>query len=160
MVEINNQPKNKIMTIIKRRHTAPAVSNLFDDFFGRDFADFSNRNWLKERSNTPAVNIKETESSYELELAAPGMNKENFHVELNENLLSIKAEMKDEQVEDKDNWHRREFNFSSFERNFSLPEGKVKADKIEANYTDGILKVSIPKLVEKENKTSRLIDIK
>ena len=78
------------MTIIKRRHTAPAVSNLFDDFFGRDFADFSNRNWLKERSNTPAVNIKETESSYKLELAAPGMNKENFHVELNENLLSIK----------------------------------------------------------------------
>lgn len=155
----NVESKTKTMTIIKRKHHAPAVSNFFDDFFGRDFMDFPTRNWAKEFKSTPAVNIRENDEAYELELAAPGMDKGDFNVELNENVLSIKAEKKEEHVEDKGRFHRKEFNYSSFERDFTLPEGMVKEDKIEANYVDGVLKVVIPKKEQKEAKTSRLISI-
>lgn len=128
----------------------------FDDFFGKE--SFGNDvNW----GTTPAVNILENENNFTVELAAPGMRKEDFHVSLDDQTLTISYEKKDEQ-EDRDKegrYTRREFNFRSFKRSFMLPK-IVEKDKIEASYEDGLLQLRIPKSEDAYTRLTRKIDIK
>ncbi|MDX1627201.1 MAG: Hsp20/alpha crystallin family protein [Fulvivirga sp.] len=129
----------------------------FDDFFGRDW--FFN-NDLEARSTMPSVNIKENEDGYAVEMAAPGMNKKDFKVELDDNTLTISYE-KEQSKQDKDDegrFTKREFNYQSFSRSFTLPN-TVESDKIEATYKDGLLKLNIPKKEEAKQKPSRMISI-
>jgi HSP20 family protein len=139
----------------------PALPSLIEDFFNRDLVDSSVFNWRETGATMPAVNIAETNEDYLIEVAAPGMKRENFKVELDNNVLTIASHIENEREEknDKSNFTRREFNYQSFQRSFSLPENKVEGEKISAKYSDGILYVTVPKKEEAKVKPARQISI-
>ena len=126
----------------RRGDWLPAFNSMVENFFNDE--DFFN-SW-KVAATVPAVNVVETDTAYNLELAAPGMKKEDFNVEIKNGMLTISAEMKKETEEKKDNYARREFSYSTFSRSFRLPENAL-TDKVNATYHDGILKMSLPKKV-------------
>ncbi|MBP6551398.1 MAG: Hsp20/alpha crystallin family protein [Flavobacterium sp.] len=123
-----------------------SVNSFFDDFITKDLFDWTDKNFASLGSNLPSVNLKETDTNIEIELAAPGMKKEDFKVEIENDMLMISSEKEEEKEEvgKKDNYIRKEFNYQSFCRTFSLPE-TANENKIEANYKDGILHVVIEK---------------
>ena len=147
------------MSIVKRNPMMPTVSKFFDDFFTKDFFDFGGR-VLETTHSTPSINIVENENEFVMEVAAPGMNKEDFKLELNNNVLTIKSEttQKDE-VKEKNEYIRKEFSHQSFQRSFSLNADLVDSTKINANYVDGILKITLPKKETAKNKAVRNIEI-
>src|SRR5690606_32230359 len=105
------------------------------------------------------VNIKNNADAFEIELAAPGLKKGDFNIEVEEDLLKLSVEKKQESEENSENYTRKEFNYSSFHRSFTLPKNIVDKDQVRAVYVDGILKVSIPKLQEaKETKIKIAVD--
>ncbi len=134
----------------------PTVPTFFDDLFTRDLFNRSNQN---NGDALPAVNIRETATSYELEVAAPGMSKEDFKVELDKDTLIISAQKASESEDTEGTYTRREFNYQSMKRSFSLPQRMVEGDKIVAKYNDGILHITVPKTDEAKVKPSRLIQI-
>jgi HSP20 family protein len=124
------------------------------DFFNEDFLPvFSNRT-----SSMPSVNIREDDKSYNLELAVPGIDKEDLKIDINEDVLTVSSEIKNESEENRDGYKRKEFSYASFCRSFYIPEN-VNREKIEANYKDGVLTVGLPKQEEEKNKISRQISI-
>lgn len=137
----------------------PQLSTLFDDYISREIFNWPGRN---SNGNTlPAVNIRETGDAYELEVASPGMKKEDFKVELNNNTLTISAQL-DEKYEDDNSagsYNRREFNYQSFSRSFTLPEKMVEGDNITARYSDGILYLTVPKTEQAKAKPVKMIEI-
>ena len=146
------------MSLIKFRTNDPVMSpfeNVFNDFFEGEFLP-SRRN--RNSGSLPAANIKETEKSFLVELASPGMTKEDFKIELDEDLLTIRSERETEKEETETRYTKREFNYTSFVRSFRLPE-EVDAEKITAKYEEGILQLEIPKK-EIQEKQVRKIDIK
>jgi HSP20 family protein len=139
----------------------PALPSLIEDFFNRDLVDSSTFNWRSNDGTMPAVNISETNDDYRIEVAAPGMKRESFKVELDNNVLTIASHV-DSETESKDekkDYTRREFNYQSFQRSFSIPESKVMGDKITARYTDGILYITVPKKEEAKVKPARQITV-
>lgn len=141
------------------RNFFPSFPSLFEDMFNRDWTNFPAARGGE--STMPAVNVRETDQAYELDVAAPGMTKQDFKIELDNNILIISAE-KQNKKEEKDkegNYSRREFSYQSFMRTFSLPERLVKGEDIAANYKDGILHVSIPKTEDGKNKKVKQISI-
>ncbi len=150
------------MTLVKNPATglAPTLARFFDDFLTRDWFDWSTNHFSATNTTIPAVNILETNDSFEVEMAAPGMRKEDFHIELRDNVLTIRSERKNEQeLKDGDRYVRREFSYQSFQRTFELQKDVVDIDKIQANYRDGILHLSIPKTAEARSKAPRKINI-
>nr|WP_315142220.1 Hsp20/alpha crystallin family protein [uncultured Flavobacterium sp.] len=149
--------------LVKRNGLFPLVpvNNFFDDLFTKDVFDWTDRNFSSIGSNLPSVNLKETDDLLKIELAAPGMKKEDFKVEIDNNTLLISSEKEEEKEETrkKDNYIRKEFNYQSFFRSFSLPE-YIDESKIEANYKDGILHVNIAKKEGGKRKTTKRIAIK
>jgi len=137
-------------TITKRTFSPFYMSNLFDDDF---FPVLSNRN-----SSMPAVNIREDEQNYSLELAVPGIDKKDLKIDINEDVLTISSETKNVNEEEKDGYKRKEFSFSSFCRSFYIPEN-VNRDNIGASYKDGILTVELPKQEEEKTKITRQVKI-
>jgi len=137
-------------TITRRSFRPFYMPNLFDDDF---FPVLSNRT-----SSMPAVNIREDEKNYLLDLAIPGIDKKDLKIDINEDVLTISSEMKKETEENKDGYKRKEFSYSSFCRSFYIPEN-VKKDKIEANYRDGILTIGLPKDEEEKSKITRQVKI-
>lgn len=133
----------------------PAFPNWIENFF-RDDDFFANR-WTREMT-VPAVNVKETDKDFTLEVAAPGMKKEDFKVEVKEGNLCISAENKMEKEEKEEGYTRKEFSFTSFTRSFWLPEN-VKSDDIKANYKDGILHITLPKVKVEKKEPSKVIKI-
>jgi len=140
------------MTLIKWQHRNPLtdmVSNLFDndlgDFFGKRFSD-------------PAANIIENNDSFELFIAAPGMNKDDFRINLENNIITISSELHDEKREEGKNYTRKEFYYGSFSRSFTLPK-TIDLDKIKADYDNGILKLTLPKKEEAKIDTRKEITI-
>lgn len=129
---------------------------LFDDAFSKNFFEKQGRIF-----NTPAVNIKETEKSFELELAVPGMDKKDFKIELKDGSITISAkhENKVEETNEKERYSRREFSYQSFSRSFVLAEDLVDTEAIQAKYENGILSVSIPKKSNAQINLSREIQI-
>ena len=111
-------------------------------------------------ASVPAVNIKETETEFRIELASPGLKREDFKIEVDENILSISSERKKESEEQSENgkYTRKEFSFSSFKRSFTLPES-VNEEDIKANYEDGVLHLTLPKREEALPKPKRFIEI-
>lgn len=139
-----------LQTITNRSFRPFYMSNFFNDDF---LPVFSNRSNL-----TPAVNIREDEKSYILDLAIPGIDKKDLKIDINEDVLTISSETKNETEENKEGYKRKEFSYSSFCRSFYIPEN-VNRDKIEANYKEGILSVGLPKQEEEKNKIARKIEI-
>lgn len=149
------------MTIVKRngnlQNTFPV---LFNDFFNRNMFDWGESNFSNTGTTIPAVNIRETNEAFEVEMAAPGMKKNDFKIELEGNLLNISSETSN-QTEEKegDRYSRREFSYQSFERSFTLAKDVLDAEKIKAKYEDGVLRLHIPKKEEVKQKPPRLIQI-
>lgn len=149
------------MTI--RKLNRPLASNrdfdqFFTDFFHKPVATI-NEGKKKLFGEAPAVNISESDKSFDIDVAAPGMIKSDFTIEINEGVLAISSEQKEETKERGENFTRREFNYSTFERRFTLPEN-VEEQKVKASYTDGILRIEIPKVkVEDQKNKKRLIAI-
>ncbi len=144
------------MSIVKyNRPTGlfPALPSVVEDFFRDDDGFFSR--FLHNRIVLPAVNVRETDLLFNVEIAAPGMKREDFNVEIEENLLRVSAENKYEKEEELENYTRKEFGYTTFTRSFWLPEN-VKAEKIEAIYKDGMLLISLPK-VEPTPKTPKKV---
>lgn len=140
-----------MLPMITRRSYNPFLwSGLFNDDF---FPVISGRN-----SSMPAVNIMEDEKSFTLELAVPGTDKKDLKIEVHEDVLTISSEHKQESEEARDNFKRKEFNYSAFCRSFYLPEN-VNQDKIEANYKNGVLFVELPKEAKDKAELSRQITI-
>jgi HSP20 family protein len=119
----------------------PNLSFPVDNFFADDDGFF--RTWQENRM-MPAVNVKETDKMYNLEVAAPGMKKDDFKIELDKGVLTISSENNFENEETKENYTRREFGYTAFTRSFWLPEN-VTEDNLKATYKNGVLLVSIPK---------------
>lgn len=140
------------MSIVKRNKLF--FPSLMNDFMGPDWFGGTD-NW---NTSVPAVNIKDNEKNFELELAVPGMKKDDFTVEVDNDVLTISSEFKSENEETQENYTRKEFSYSAFKRAFTLPE-TVDGSKIDAKYEDGILKLTLPKKQEALPKPKRLISI-
>ena len=148
------------MSLIKRDDLFPNLPNFFNDFFNRDWMDWSNQNFSLTNTTLPSVNIRESDKAFDVELAAPGMAKEDFKIELNNNTLSISSEKKEEkETKEGKRFTRKEFSYQSFSRSFTLPN-VVDSENIEAKYENGILEIHIPKREEAKVKPTRVIKIK
>jgi HSP20 family protein len=146
--------------LIRRSEPLPA---LFNDIF-RPWGSFFDTNGgsLIDTLNPvtiPAVNISENKEKFEVSLAAPGMKKDDFNIDVEGNTLTISAETREEKEEKDERYTRKEYSYSSFSRTFSLPEG-VNKDKIDANYDNGVLKLSLPKTEEAKKAASKHISVK
>ena len=122
----------------RTRNTAPYFNNVFDSLF----SEAVSKNKMVDKS--PNVNIHENETAYVIELAAPGLKKENFQINLKKDTLSVWAEVKKDETQVAKDYTRKEFDFSSFARSFNLPE-TADGEKITAEYKDGILVINIGK---------------
>ena len=151
------------MSLIKKnKNLLPSFSRIWDDddFFNRSLTNWGLTNFSDAGSTLPAVNIKETENSYEVEMAAPGLKKEDFRIELDNNVLTISSEKTEEHEENgKEKYSRKEFSYQSFQRSFNLPKEVVDEEKIEAYYKNGVLHLTIPKKEESKQKPPRKIQI-
>lgn len=136
----------------------PEFPSLFDDFLTRDIFNLPSRG-LFDGKSVPAVNIKETDTAFELEMAVPGMDKKDFKIELAQDTLIISAQHETEEKSEDGKYSRKEFSYQSFKRAFHLPESSVNDDEISANYKDGILHISVPKKEPAKPKISRQISI-
>lgn len=127
----------------------PTFKNWMEDFWGADniFADDFFR--LK-KSWLPAVNIRDEKKSFEIEVAAPGLKKDDFQIKVENGMLCISAELEESKEEKEANFTRREFSYRSFERSFALPEN-ADAENISARYADGVLKLSLKKIAARED---------
>jgi HSP20 family protein len=143
------------MSLVKRSDR-PFGSSLLADLFDND--RFFASPWLSGRS-TPAVNIRENEKNYEVELAVPGYDKQDFTISVDHGLLTVSAEKREETEKKEDNYTRREFGFSSFSRSFNLPTN-TEEENIDAKYADGVLKLTIEKTKESNGKPRKQISIK
>lgn len=141
------------MSIVKRNNML--FPSLMNELFKPDW--FGGMETLN--TTVPAVNIKENEKDFELELAIPGFKKDDFDIEVDENVLTISSEIKSENEIKQNNYTRREFSYNSFKRAFTLPE-TIDESKINANYESGILRLSLPKREEALPKPKRMIAIK
>lgn len=140
------------MTLVKfnnrTRNNAPYFNNIFDSLFNEALNKNLNVNKI------PGVNILESDADYKIELAAPGLNKEDFQINLKKDTLSVWAEKKVGE-EDRKEYTRREFDYFSFARSFVLPES-VDGDKISAEYTNGILNITIGKKDESQSQSKEI----
>lgn len=149
------------MTIVKRNgNLLNNFPTLFDDFFNRDVFNWGLSNFSDTNTTIPAINMKEKDGHYEVEVAAPGLTKKDFKVQLEGNLLTISSE-KTHESEDSENsrYITREFSYQSFNRTFTLQKDVVDADRIEARYEDGVLHLIVPKKEAAKQKQPRLIEI-
>ncbi len=146
-------------TLMRRNSMYPEIPSLFNEFFNGELLENRNFDNLGSDSTLPSVNIRDTENSFEIEVAAPGMTKKDFIVELNNNVLTISTEKENSKEDKNENYTRREFSYHSFLRSFSLPENKVDGSEISAKYKNGILLVSLPKMEEAKLKPVRMIEI-
>jgi HSP20 family protein len=141
------------MNLIRKQ--PPFFPSLIDDFINTDW----NLKVPSFSGTVPAVNIKELDSQFEIELAVPGMNKDDFEIEVEDGVLSISSTQEEEQVNEKGKFTRREFSYSSFRRSFTLPDS-VDSTKIDATYKEGVLLVLLPKHEEAQPQPKKLIKIR
>ena len=145
------------MTLVRRTSTQKdSLPSLFNSLF-EEFANFDklDKNFNKF---VPAVNVAESDKDFTIEVSVPGFNKEDFNIRLDNDVLTISGEHKTEEEENKKNYTRKEFNYTSFERSFTLPE-TVNTDAIDAKYENGILNIILPKKEEAQVKPTKEIKV-
>lgn len=129
--------------------------SFFDELFFPNFR-LKSPNRLPE---VPSVNIKDTDKDFELSLVAPGLTRDAFKLELDEGVLTISSEIEDKETQNNDQFTLREYKYGSFSRSFTLPDS-INLEKIEAQYKDGVLLVSLPKRKEALKIPKKLIEVK
>lgn len=135
------------------------LPSFFERFLNNDLSDWNLTNFSGTNTSLPAVNVKETNDEFIIELAAPGMEKKDFKINFKNNVITISSEREDKKEEKKDNYTRREFSYQSFQRAFTVPENAILSDKIEAAYNNGILEIKLPKREEVKPQPEREIKI-
>ena len=141
------------MTLIRRANNN--LPGLFEGLIGRDFNEFLGNSMAV---TLPAVNVLESTDYFRIEVAAPGLKKENFKLNVNQNRLTIASEVGSEHEQKQNKYTRKEFSYSSFQRSFTLPQ-MVDTDKIVATYVDGVLLITLPKREEAKAQPVRAIEI-
>jgi len=139
----------------RKKSVMPTFNSWVDNIFKDDDGFFTKWN---NTQNFPPVNVEETKTEYNLSLAAPGLKKEDFNIEIKDNSLIISSESSDSSEEVDENFTRREYSFNSFQRSFWLPEN-VNEEDIKANYQDGILNVTIAKSAIEKPELSKKIEV-
>lgn len=157
MSNLVNVPKNRSLVNRNSNENFLTWSNWLDDIFNRDLPSVFPSNF-NTGITLPKVNIKETADAFMVEMAVPGLKKSDFHIDLDNQVLLIYTESKEENEHKEENYARREFGYSSFKRTFTLPES-VNDEKINAKYIDGILSIILPKKEEAKRKPVRNIKI-
>lgn len=137
---------------------ANSMSPIFGDFF-EPWNDWFTEGFPMRALSMPKVNITEEDGHYNLSVAAPGLQKSDFKIDLNGNVITVSANREENKEEKKENFTRREYNYTSFSRSFTLPE-EVEKDKIDATYTDGVLKVVLPKTEKAIKAAPKSIEVK
>ncbi len=126
--------------LAKRNSFFPTLPSIFGDFFDKEFSDWNSSNFSLTETTLPAVNIKESKDEFTVTMAAPGMDKKDFNINLENNLLTIASEKKDEKIEKEGKFTGKEYSYQSFNRSFSLPRDVVESGKISTKYENGELK--------------------
>jgi HSP20 family protein len=145
------------MTLARRNENY--LPSFIDRFFNNELMDWGTSNFSRTNTSLPAVNVKETDDDYFIEVAAPGMTKKDFSINFQNNILTISSEKQNEKEDSDDSYTRREFSYQSFQRSFTVPGNDVDSDKISASYNDGILNIKLPKREEVKPKPAREIKI-
>jgi len=146
------------MTLVKfKRPRLPWYDTMFTDLLGTD--RLLTNDFFLENKWVPAMNVKETDDIFEIEIAAPGFNKKDFDVSIDNGILKIRAENKDEMEKKEEGYTRKEFNYNSFYRSFTLPENVNEEEMIDATYKRGILKLVLNKLHVDEIAPKRVIEV-
>lgn len=147
-------------SLVNKNNLFPSMNSFIDDVFSKDFFDWNDKNYSGLGSTLPSVNLMENDNQIKIDLAAPGMKKEDFKIELNNDMLSISSEKRHEKEEKnkKENYMRKEFSYQSFCRSFYLPDN-VKKETIDATYKDGILHIEIQKQANGKKSSSKKIEI-
>lgn len=148
-------------SLSKKNSLIPPMHSFFDEIVPREILDWSDKNFSAFGSTLPSANVEETDKQIHIELAAPGLKKNDFKIEYNNHLLSISSEQKEEKVEKdkKGNFERKEFSYQSFCRSFRLPE-TIDESKIDATYKDGILHIDVAKKLIDAPKSVKSISVK
>lgn len=141
------------------RTTRPRDPIFMNDFMEKTWLDLLHNKKPGENKTIPAVNIIETEEEFRIEIAAPGMSKKDFNINVENDKLMVSSDLAKEEKEG-ETYSRREFNYASFQREFNFPNELVDENKINATYEDGILHIVLPKKEESKPKPSRNIEVK
>ncbi len=139
------------MVLMKRKENWPTFGDVFSDFYTPNSPGGLN-------SQIPSTNVKEKDDEFVVEVAAPGLEKDDFQIDVDDDTLSVRAEKKEEKKDEEKDYTRVEYNYSNFERTFNLPS-TVKGEDISANYKNGILNLHLPKNEEAKKKGKRQISI-
>ena len=158
MSNLASVPKKGSLVNSNSNQNFPTLSNWLDDIFNRDLVPSVFTSNFNTGITLPKVNIKETANDFAVEMAVPGLKKSDFQIDIDNQVLSISTETKEDNEHKEENYTRREFGYSSFKRTFTLPES-VNADKINAIYNEGILSILLPKKEEAKQKPARSIKI-
>ena len=157
MNNLVNVPKNGSLANSNSNQNFLSWSNLLEDIFQRDLPSVFTSNF-NNGYTLPKVNIQETPDDFIVEMAVPGLKKSDFNIDIDNQVLSISTEKKEESEHKEENYTRREFGYASFKRTFTLPES-VNDEKINATYNEGILRILLPKKEEAKQKPARSIKI-
>ena len=130
-----------------------SAPSIFDDFFKPFSQWFDDSGMVRRVANMPAVNIKENGNHYTVSMAVPGLKKEDFHVDVENNMLTIRSEKEEEKEEKEDRYSRREYSYTSFTRSFGLPDD-VKQEAIDARYENGELRITLPRKEDAKKATA------
>ncbi len=146
------------MSLVKSNKKEELFPSLLSDFFDNS-RFFGNRFFEREFNDSlPAVNIKEDNKQFDIEFAAPGFSKNDFKIDVENDVMTVSAEKKEEKNEENKRFTRREFSYNTFSRSFTLPQS-VNADKINAKYTDGVLHLQVPKKEEVKTQPKKQIKV-
>ncbi len=134
---------------------------VFEDYFKpwNEWFDNGNTNLWGRAMNMPAVNVTEHKDEFMIELAVPGMKKDDFKIDVEGNMLTISSEKEETKEEKEKMFTRKEYNYSSFSRSFTLPD-EINREKIDAKYENGILKIALPRKEEAKKLTAKQIAVK
>ncbi|TRX52032.1 Hsp20/alpha crystallin family protein [Fulvivirga sp. M361] len=147
------------MTLVRtHRNEFPSYSSLFDDFFNTELGDWRRNNFSRSNTTLPKVNILEDNDRFIVQMAAPGMNKKDFDLNLDQNILTISSDKNEEARDENLTYSKKEFDYQAFQRSFTLPDS-ADGEKINAKYENGILAISIPKKEEAKPKPPKTIKI-
>ena len=155
MEKNNNVTRRSVSPLANRLNDFSFFPSRISDIFDEMLSDFPQ---TTDMISDPSINVKETDTIHQIQVSAPGYKKENFKIDIDENVLTISNQFKEEKTNQDEKWSRKEFRRSSFTRSFYLPEN-LKTEEIVAKYEDGILYIDIPKQ-EKIRSKSRTIEIK